>query len=127
MRVALDCRTVTAPKTGDRSYALGLSQALASVDPEHEYYLYSSEPTELTCHPQPNVHAVVLPAAPRWTWTPVVFPLDLTRRRISVAHVQYIIPPVAPCPVVTTIHDVSFRRHPELFPLKHRLLLNWLI
>ena len=43
------------------------------------------------------------------------------------AHVQYIIPPAAPCPVVTTIHDVAFRRFPQLFPLKHRLLLNWLI
>jgi len=34
---------------------------------------------------------------------------------------------VAPCPVITTIHDISFRRHPEWFPPKHRLLLNLLI
>ena len=25
---------------------------------------------------------------------------------------------------LTTIHDVSFRRHPRWFPLKHALLLN---
>jgi glycosyltransferase involved in cell wall biosynthesis len=46
---------------------------------------------------------------------------------MDLAHVQYFIPPSAPCPVITTIHDVAFRRFPALFPLKHRLLLNLLI
>jgi glycosyltransferase involved in cell wall biosynthesis len=127
MRIAFDCRTVTAPKTGDRTYTLNLSRALAMGDQENEYFFYTWEATGLVHYGRPNVHSVVLPAWPRWTWTPLVFPRDLARRRVDVAHVQYIIPPVAPCPVVTTIHDVAFRRFPHLFPLKHRLLLNWLI
>ncbi|MFN3650200.1 MAG: glycosyltransferase family 4 protein [Armatimonadota bacterium] len=127
MLVALDCRTVTSPKTGDRTYALNLSRALAEVDTEHEYLLYTWEPTTLTKLEQPNFRPVVLPAVPRWTWTPFVFPRDLWRRRVSLAHVQYLVPPVTHCPVVTTIHDIAFRRFPELFPLKHRLLLNALI
>jgi glycosyltransferase involved in cell wall biosynthesis len=127
VRVALDCRTVTAPKTGDRTYALGLTRALAALDGDDEWFLYSAEPTELTRHENPHCHAVVLPASPRWAWTPVAFPLDLRRRHLDLAHVQYLIPPLAPCPVVTTVHDVSFKRHPELFPLKHRVLLNLLI
>lgn len=127
MRIALDCRTVTSPKTGDRTYALSLSRALAASAGEDELFLYTWERTTLTEHPQRNVHSVLLPAWPRWTWTPIAFPRDLRARRMDLAHVQYLVPPVAPCPVVTTIHDVAFRRFPKLFPLKHRLLLNWLI
>ena len=127
MRIALDCRTVTAPKTGDRTYALNLLRALAQVDSENEYLYYTWEPTTLTEVGSPRVRSICLPASPRWTWTPVAFPRDLGRQHADLAHVQYLIPPVAPCPVVTTIHDVAFRRFPALFPLKHRLLLNGLI
>ncbi|MCC2670823.1 MAG: hypothetical protein K0Q72_3294 [Armatimonadetes bacterium] len=127
MRIGLDCRTVTAPKTGDRTYALNLLRALARTDVDNEYYLYTWEPTTLTEVGSPRFHPVLLPASPRWTWTPLVFPRDLSRREIELAHVQYIIPPSSPVPIVTTIHDIAFRRFPELFPLKHRLLLNWLI
>ena len=47
MRVAIDCRTVTAPKTGDRTYALNLVRALAAVDSENDYLLYTTPATEL--------------------------------------------------------------------------------
>jgi glycosyltransferase involved in cell wall biosynthesis len=127
MRIGLDCRTVTAPKTGDRTYALNLLRALARTDAENEYYLYTWEPTTLTEVGSSRFHPVLLPASPRWTWTPLVFPRDLARRRMDLAHVQYIIPPSTPVPIVSTIHDIAFRRFPALFPLKHRLLLNLLI
>lgn len=127
MRIALDCRTLTAPKTGDRTYALNLSRALAELDGPEELFYYTWEPTTLTESANPRVRSVLLPAWPRWTWTPVAFPRDLARRKMDLAHVQYLVPPAAPCPVVTTIHDVAFRRYPRLFPLKHRVLLNALI
>src|SRR5438128_228313 len=106
MRIALDCRTITAPKTGDRTYALNLLRGLAAVDRENEYFCYTWEPTTLTEPGAPRFHPVLLPAWPRWSWTPLAFPRDLGRRKLDLAHVQYIIPPISPCPVVTTIHDV---------------------
>lgn len=127
MRIALDCRTVTSPKTGDRTYALNLMRALARVDSVNDYLLYTWDQTDLTNAGQPNFHPISLPASPRWTWTPISLPRDLKRRGATLAHVQYIIPPFSPCPVVTTIHDISFRRFPRLFPAKHRVLLNLLI
>src|SRR5688572_6360816 len=104
MRVAFDCRTVTSPKTGDRTYALNLSRALAAVDRENDYLLYTWEATTLTDVGNPRFQPVLLPASPRWTWTPFVFPRDLARRRADLAHLQYILPLMAPCPLVTTIH-----------------------
>jgi glycosyltransferase involved in cell wall biosynthesis len=128
VRIALDARTATAPKTGDRTYCLNLIRALSVVDGENEYLLCTgaAAPT-LTDGPAPNFRAAPIPANPAWTWTPLHFPLALKQMGASIAHVQYFIPPVAPCPVVTTIHDVSFRRHPAWFPLKHRALLNLLV
>jgi glycosyltransferase involved in cell wall biosynthesis len=127
MRVAIDCRAVTAPKTGDRTYALNLIRGLAAVDCENQYLLYTSEPTEQTQLGRPNMEAVVLPADPAWWWTPFLFPDDLKRSSVSLGHVQYITPLSAPVPFITTIHDIAFRRYPGLFPLKHRLLLNALV
>lgn len=128
MRIALDARTVSAPKTGDRTYCLNLIRALAAVDTENEYVLCTAEPTPLLNNGLgPRFRLELLPASPAWAWTPVQFPIALRRLGVEVAHVQYLIPPIAPCPVVTAIHDVSFRRHPAWFPLKHRILLNLLV
>lgn len=127
LRVAIDCRPVTAPKTGDRTYVLNLIRALARVDSSNHYLLYTAEPTDLTRFGKPNFDPVVLPSDPPWWWTPFTFPDDLARSQVSVAHVQYIIPLSRPVPVITTIHDLAFRRFPGLFPLKHRVLLNTLV
>ena len=127
LRIAIDCRTVTAPKTGDRTYALNLTRSLARVDRQHDYLLYTATETRLTQFDAPNFEPVVLPADPAWWWTPFTFPRDLARSDVSVAHVQYIIPPHTPCPIITTVHDVAFRKFPRLFPAKHSVLLNTLI
>ena len=56
------------------------------------------------------------------------FPRALKAGKIDVAHTQYNIPLLgAPCPVVTTIHDVSFQVHPELFLPKDRWILQNLV
>jgi glycosyltransferase involved in cell wall biosynthesis len=128
MRIALDARTATAPKTGDRTYCLNLIRALSAVNGENEYLLCTAAaaPT-LTDGLGARFKVMPIPASPAWTWTPVHFPMALRRMEAALAHVQYFIPPIAPCPVITTIHDVSFRRHPGWFPPKHRALLNLLI
>jgi glycosyltransferase involved in cell wall biosynthesis len=127
VRIAIDCRTIAAPKTGDRTYCLNLTRALASADTENDYALCTAAPSPLADGLAANFRQEVIAASPAWAWTPVQFPVALRRLGIEVAHVQYFIPPVAPCPVVTTIHDVSFRSHPAWFPLKHRVLLNLLV
>jgi glycosyltransferase involved in cell wall biosynthesis len=127
MRVAIDARTLGSPKTGDRTYCLNLLRGMAAVRPEGEFLLYTERETGLPEELPPNFRQVVLKAPQRGLWTPWSLPRDLGRRGADLLHVQYIIPPSAPCPIITTIHDISFRRHPEWFPLKHRLLLNFLI
>jgi glycosyltransferase involved in cell wall biosynthesis len=40
---------------------------------------------------------------------------ELRRHPVDVLHVQYTAPPFAPCPIVTTIHDLAFEHLPETF------------
>jgi glycosyltransferase involved in cell wall biosynthesis len=127
MRVAIDARTVGSPKTGDRTYCLNLLRGMAALRPEGEFFLYTDRLTGLPEELPPNLQQVVLRAPLPWLWTPWSLPWDLRRRQTDLVHIQYIIPPITSCPVVTTIHDISFRRNPCWFPLKHRVLLNLLI
>ena len=53
------------------------------------------------------------------------FPKALREDGIDIAHTQYNIPLLgAPCPVVTTVHDVTFRLFPDLFLPRDRWILN---
>ncbi|HYP52293.1 MAG TPA: glycosyltransferase family 1 protein, partial [Pyrinomonadaceae bacterium] len=46
---------------------------------------------------------------------PVTLVAELRRRPVDLVHVQYTAPPFAPCPVVTTVHDLAFEHIPETF------------
>src|SRR5258706_1638644 len=57
----------------------------------------------------------------------LAFPRALKQDCVDIAHTQYTTPIQSPCPMVTTVHDISFRLYPEWFPRKHRLLLNIMV
>ena len=130
MRIGIDVRTLSGRYTGDRTYWRGLLGGLAAIDHENEYFLYSrlppeGDPPKLGA----NFHWREV-STPRQDalWMLTAFPRALKTDKIDLAHTQYNIPLLgAPCPVVTTVHDVSFRVHPELFLPKDRWILNTLV
>lgn len=131
MRIGIDARTLSGRYTGDRTYWRGLIGGLAAVDPANEYVLYTRRP--LDGDPPPGLGAnfswrqVASPANDA-LWMLAGWPRALKADKIDVAHTQYNIPLLgAPCPVVTTVHDVSFRFHPDLFLPRDRWLLNTLV
>jgi glycosyltransferase involved in cell wall biosynthesis len=54
---------------------------------------------------------------------PVMLPALAVKDRLDVFLAHDVRPPVAPCPVVTLVHDVAFERHPEYFS---RYELAWM-
>ncbi len=125
MRLALDVRELAGGASGDRTYWLGLLRELREPDlllcyaDGEETGLGDLDPAQFAIHR--------LPFRPGWLWTPVAWPRWLKARHVELAHAQYIIPPLSPCPTVVTIHDVSFITHPEWFPTRPRLLMQTLI
>jgi glycosyltransferase involved in cell wall biosynthesis len=127
MRIGVDGRALTGRFTGDRTYWRGLLGALPLIDPSIEFLIYSR--TEIPAGELPevaNVTCRVVAAHNDRLWTLAALPQALRRDGADLIHVQYTAPParLCPCPIITTVHDISFRLYPQWFPLRHRLLLN---
>jgi glycosyltransferase involved in cell wall biosynthesis len=127
MRIGIDGRALTGRFTGDRTYWRGLLSALPALDPALEFVVYSRveiAPGELP--EAPNLRCRMVPAANDRLWTLMALPRALRHDHADLIHVQYTAPPpgLCRCPVITTVHDISFRLYPQWFPARHRVLLN---
>lgn len=61
----------------------------------------------------------------RVLWEQLVQPWATFRERLDLLHAPvYVGPLLAPCPVVVTIHDLSFYLYPELFRPRNRIYLQ---
>lgn len=125
IRIAIDARCLTGAYTGDRTYWLGLLRGVCALEHEHEILLYTHTPiTEPFLPLDARLKHRVLPASNLRWWSWKLFPDAANADGAQVAHVQYTVPARLQLPVVTTVHDISFRLMPYHFPLKHRILLN---
>lgn len=127
LRIGLDVRTLSGRFTGDRTYWRGLMGGLAEVDHENEYVLYTRLPVDGELPALgPNFTGRLVPAPQNDAlWMQFAWPRALKQDKIDVAHTQYNIPLLGtPCPIVTTIHDITFALHPEWFLPRDRWILN---
>ncbi|MBD3292508.1 MAG: glycosyltransferase [Armatimonadia bacterium] len=134
LAIGIDARAVSYPKTGDRSYTLGLIDGLARVreagEIAHEFVLFFDQepPADLPCMRGGELlsgwRAEVLSAAHPRLWTLRALPGSVKALGLDVLHVQYNGPRLRGAALVTTVHDVSFRLFPRWFSLKDRLLLD---
>lgn len=117
MHIAIDAHSVGTGLAGNETYAANLVEALAAVDGENRYTVYvtRAEAFERFEGRWPNVGVRrTLPHTPLLR-VPFTLSAELRRRPVDVLHVQYTAPPLAPCPVVATVHDLSFEHLPETF------------
>ncbi|MDQ3916917.1 MAG: glycosyltransferase family 4 protein [Acidobacteriota bacterium] len=117
MHIAIDAHSVGTGLAGNETYAANLVEALAEVDRENGYTVYVTRPEaeRRFAGRWPNVRVQkTLPHAPL-VRVPFTLSAELRRRPVDLLHVQYTAPPFAPCPVVATIHDLSFEHLPETF------------
>src|ERR1700750_1143779 len=117
MHIAIDAHSVGTGLAGNETYAANLVEALAEVDDENAYTVYVTKPQAFARSNGrwPNVRArKTLPHTPLLR-IPITLSAELRRRPVDLLHVQYTSPPLAPCRVVATIHDLSFEHMPETF------------
>jgi len=124
MRIGIDARVLFRPHTGDRTYLLNLLRQFARMDLPHEFVLFTDRRGDLPFAPPSNFRLVRLPRLSRWLYTGALLPHACVAHRVDLLHVQYIAPLVTPCPIITTVHDVHWRRFPETFPTKDRWLME---
>ena len=126
MHIAIDAHSVGTGLAGNETYAANLVEALAEVDGENRYTVYVTRPEAEQRFagrwPRVGVRRT-LPHTPL-VRIPLTLSRELRRRPVDALHVQYTAPPFAPCPVVATIHDLSFEHLPETFKRRSRVQLR---
>lgn len=120
LRIGFDGRALSSPAAGVRRYAAGLLPALAASDGVQVVAL-GGDPALL---PDGIAH-VEAPAHPPTNlgWALVGLPGAARRANVEVLHAPaYTAPLWGRTPVVLTIHDVSYARHPEWYPYRRDLV-----
>ena len=117
MRIAIDAHSVGAGLAGNESYATNLIEALAEIDSLNQYTLFvtRSEAVERFRGRWPNfIVRRTLPHTPLIR-IPLTLSTMLRMNPVDILHVQFSAPPFAPCPVVVSVHDLSFEHLPQTF------------
>jgi glycosyltransferase involved in cell wall biosynthesis len=126
LRIAIDAHSVGTGLAGNESYITNLIEALAEIDVDNRYTLFVTkrEAVERFKNRWPNFETrLTLPHTPLIR-IPLTLVKELRRRPVDLLHVQYTAPPLAPCPVVATIHDLSFEHLPDTFKRRSRAQLR---
>ena len=122
MRIAIDAHSIGTGLGGNESYATNLIEALAEIDQTNRYTLYVTrkEAVDRFTNRWPNFSVrSTLPHTPI-VRIPLILSAELRRQPVDVLHVQFTAPPFSPCPVVVSIHDLSFEHLPETFKWRSR-------
>jgi glycosyltransferase involved in cell wall biosynthesis len=126
LRIAIDAHSVGTRLAGNETYAVNLIEALAQIDQTNHYTLYvtKNEAVDRFKDRWPNFSIVrTLPHSPLIR-IPLILSAELRRHPVDVLHVQFTAPPLAPCPVVVSIHDLSFEHLPETFKRRSRMQMR---
>jgi glycosyltransferase involved in cell wall biosynthesis len=117
LHIAIDAHSVGSGLAGVETYITNLIEALAASGEANRYTLYVTRGLSGDRFAGRWPHVSVRRTLPHTPLIriPITFPVELRRYPADLLHVQFTAPPFAPCPVVATIHDLSFEHLPETF------------
>ncbi len=117
MRVGIFVLMAGRQAGGPETYECSLIRALAKLDGDHEYHVFSLGPEarEAIGIEQRNLHYHVMWPRIRWISLPISLPLSLRRHRVDLYHATFAPPPISPLPYVFTMHDVTPFTHPQFY------------
>jgi alpha-1,3-rhamnosyl/mannosyltransferase len=117
MRVGFDARALVSPAAGVRRYAGELFGAMAALDGVDVIATGTASSADLPA----GVTSVAAPASlpTNLGWMISGLPRAARSARLDVFHApSYTAPLGGPRPLVVTIHDISYERHPEWYPYR---------
>lgn len=116
-RIGIDAHAIGENLTGNETYIANLISGISSMESGHQFTLLFTrrDLADRWSNKYEQIKTALI-----WPSTPLIrIPFSLPylawRRGIDLLHVQYVSPPLIQIPVVTTIHDISFEKYPDLF------------
>lgn len=127
-RIGIDAHMVGTHETGNETYVVQLSTALGEIG-GHEYRLYTPRPEAIPADLRelPAISIGSFPDVPSFVRIPFLYPRLARRDGLALLHMTYMAPPRLPCPLVLSVHDVSYRLFPQYFSPRVRFLLALLV
>ena len=125
LRVGIDGHAFVSPASGLRRYTAELARAMIEIDPELRLIAIGASATT------PLPESVVSAPARGWLptnlgWCIDALPRAVRRTTVDVFHAPaYTAPLWGVRPLVVTIHDVSYERHPEWYPYRIDRARRW--
>jgi len=119
-RIGIDAHAIGENLTGNETYISNLINGLVSLYTEHRFVLLFTrrDLAEQWQNRYPQVETALMRPVYPLIRIPFSVPVLAWRRGLDMLHVQYVRPPLLQIPVVTTIHDISFEKYPDLFSRK---------
>jgi glycosyltransferase involved in cell wall biosynthesis len=116
-------------ETGNETYTVNLLRGLAQQHGGDRYLCLSPYPSRLRALDlPPNFEPVRVWPAQSLIRVPVATPIAARRRKADLLHMTtYVAPLWSPCPMVVTIHDLSFLEYPDAFSWRVRTMLRRLV
>jgi glycosyltransferase involved in cell wall biosynthesis len=109
-------------ETGNETYVRGLVDGFSQLDREFELYVYHVDgPWRANT---PNVHLRPIAGASPWIRLAIGLPRRTVSDNLDVMHTTYTAPLWTRCPVVLTVHDISYVAHPEWFSRRDLRVLS---
>ncbi|MEO6655590.1 MAG: glycosyltransferase family 1 protein [Pyrinomonadaceae bacterium] len=126
MHIAIDAHSVGTQLAGNETYISNLIKALAGIDKENRYTLYVTEKSAVERYADRWANFKVRRTLPHTPIIriPFVLTAELRLRPVDILLVQFTAPPLAPCKVVATIHDISFEHLPETYKRRSRFQMK---
>jgi glycosyltransferase involved in cell wall biosynthesis len=126
LRIGIEAHVVGPRPSGNGRTIANLIGPMVLGSP-HRFFCYFTNPVSAAtfrARRLPRTEIKLLTARAPYLRIPFALPYHAARDRLDVLLAHDNRPPLAPCPVVTLIHDTAFARHPEFFSRFDRLWMN---
>ncbi|MCC6263880.1 MAG: glycosyltransferase family 4 protein [Bryobacterales bacterium] len=121
MRIAIDAHAIGNRQTGNEVYVRSLLRHFVELEPRNDYLAYVS--SKISASDVPGAVKTRRVASNPFVRLGHQLGSHLREDRPDLVHVQYTAPLRCPVPIVVTVHDVSFLKHPDFFsPFRQKQL-----
>lgn len=127
IKIFVDCHVFDGGLQGTTTYLKGLYTELIK-DKTKLFYLAScnNDSLKLIFGEHENINYLQYKFHNKFFRLLFNIPQLIRKNKIDFAHFQYVVPPIKKCKYIVTIHDVLFLEFPDYFPLKYRVINNFL-
>ena len=114
MRIGIDAHALGTQAGGNETFIRELLYGLLEIAPDYDIIPLVFREFAEKGDGVGGYNLAAMPQVSSWLRVPFVLPWVAWRNKLDLLHVQYIAPPVCPCPFVVTVHDVVWEVMPEL-------------